>query len=110
MTVPVKLVYSAAPIDSSFSEQLSAHLHALVQGGFLSEWHEHHIPAGAEVTQERHRAWQSADILLLLLSVDYFLSPVYDDQEMQQALERYQSGQLLIIPILLRPCDWQSSV
>jgi energy-coupling factor transporter ATP-binding protein EcfA2 len=109
VTVPMKLIYSSASADEAFREQLSAHLHSLVQQGWLSEWHERLIPAGSEVAQERRRAWRSADIVLLLLSADYFLSDAYDDQEMQQALERHRSGQVLIIPVLIRPCEWQST-
>jgi DNA polymerase III delta prime subunit len=110
MTVPMKLVYSSAPADYTFCEQLSAHLHSLVQSGLLSEWHEQLIPAGAEVAQERRNAWRSADILLLLLSADYFISAAYADLEMQQMLERHRAGQVLVIPILVRPCDWQATI
>ncbi len=110
MPAPLKLVYSLAPADDAFREQLSAHFRPLVQQGFLSEWHEQLIPPGASVDQERRRAWSSADILLLLLSADYFSSAAFDNQEIQQALERHQSDKVLIIPILIRPCDWQSTI
>jgi DNA polymerase III delta prime subunit len=109
VTVPLKLVYSSAPTDAAFCEKLSTHLHTLVQKGVLSEWQEQDILPGAPVAEERHRAWQSADILLLLLSAEYFLSPAYNEQEMQQALARHQAGQVRIVPVLLRPCDWQST-
>lgn len=107
--MPIKLVYSSVPADDPFREQLSAHLYSLVQQGVLSEWHEQLIPAGADAAQERHRAWLAADILLLLISADYFVSDAYNSQEMQQALERHRSGQVLVIPILIRPCDWQAT-
>src|SRR5216110_1316427 len=110
MMVPVKLVYASAPADIVFREQLSAHLYPLTQKGLLSEWHEQLVPAGANATLERHQAWHAADILLLLLSADYFLSDAYDEDEIQQALDRHRPGQLHIVPILLRPCDWQSTI
>ncbi len=110
MPAALKLVYSLAPADDAFREQLSAHLRPLVQQGFLSEWHERLIAPGVPVDQERHRAWDSADIILLLLSADYFSSPTYDDQEIQSALERHQSDQVLIVPLLVRPYDWQSTM
>ncbi|HEU5374433.1 MAG TPA: NACHT domain-containing protein [Ktedonobacteraceae bacterium] len=106
----LQLVYASAPADEALRAQLSAHLHALVQGGLISEWHEQLIPVGADRTQERHRAWHNADILLLLLSSDYFLSDAFNEQEIQQALERQRLGQLLVIPILLRPCDWRATI
>ncbi|WP_220198767.1 TIR domain-containing protein [Ktedonospora formicarum] len=105
----MKLVYSSAPADYTFREQLSVRLNLLVQRGLLTEWHEQHIPPGADRGSERHNAWQSADILLLLLSADYFASDDYQSNEMQLALKRHQLGQLLIIPLLIRPCDWKST-
>lgn len=110
MTAPIKLVYASAPADAALREQLSAHLHLLIQGGLLSEWHEQRILAGTDATQERHRAWYSADVLLLLLSSDYFLSDAYNENEIQQALGRHRLGQILVVPILVRPCDWQATI
>jgi len=106
---PIKLVYASAPADQELREQLSTHLHALVQQELLFEWHEQRILAGADAAKERHLAWQAADILLLLLSADYFLSTAYDEHEFQQALDRHRHGQLLVVPVLVRPCDWQST-
>src|ERR1700757_4185002 len=108
--VPVRLVYSSAPADYAFREQLSAHLQTLVQNGLLSEWHEQLVPVGSEGAQERHRAWQSADVILLLLSADYLASDAFNRDEMQQALDRHRTGQVRIVPILLCPCDWQPTL
>lgn len=106
---PLHLVYAAAPADTALREQLSAHLHALVQNGLISEWHAQLIPAGASMAQEHQQAWRSAHILLLLLSADYFLSDAFNENAIQQVLERQRREQLLVIPILLRPCDWQAT-
>lgn len=110
MTVPVRLVYSSAPADTAFCDQLSAHLRPLVQKGLLIEWSEKSIQPGSDVAQERQRAWQEADILLVLLSADYFVSAEFDEKSMQQALKRHQSEQLLVLPVIVRPCDWQSTL
>lgn len=109
MTIPARLVYSSVPADDALQKQLSAHLSTLVQNGLLSEWYEQYIPAGADLIQERQRAWQAANVLLILLSSDYLASETFDSQQMQQALERQRLGQLLIVPVLLRPCDWQAT-
>lgn len=109
MSIPVRLVYSLAPDDDAFREQLSAHLQPFIQKGLLTEWHEQLIPAGSSPTQERQRAWQSADILLLLLSADYFASDAFNLQTIVQALDRHRSGQIQVVPLLLRSCDWQST-
>lgn len=92
MTIPARLVYSSVPADDALQKQLSAHLSTLVQNGLLSEWYEQYIPAGADLIQERQRAWQAANVLLILLSSDYLASETFDSQQMQQALERQRLG------------------
>lgn len=110
MTVPVRLVCSSASADAAFQEQLSTHLLPLVQNGLLTRWSEHHISPGSDIAQERQKAWQEADILLVLLSADYFASAEFDEKLLQQALERHHAKQLLILPIIVRPCDWKSTL
>ncbi|HEU5380877.1 MAG TPA: TIR domain-containing protein [Ktedonobacteraceae bacterium] len=110
MKVPVRLVYSSAPADAAFREQLSRHLLPLVQNRLLTEWSEHHISLGSDIAQERQKAWQEADILLVLLSADYFASAEFDKKSLQQALERHHAKQLLILPVIVRPCDWKSTL
>lgn len=110
MRVPVRLVYSLAHADNAFREHLSTHLHILVQHGLLTEWYEQCIAPGSDVAREQKKAWQTADILLLFLSADYFASQAFDEAEIRQALKRHQSGQILLLPLLVRPCDWQSTL
>jgi DNA polymerase III delta prime subunit/MFS family permease len=105
----MRLVYSSAPADESLRAQLASHLHPFVQKEGISEWYEQLIPPGADIAQARRVAWRSADALILLLSADYFLSEACASAEIQYALERRERGQILIIPVLLRPCDWQST-
>jgi hypothetical protein len=107
---PRKLVYFSASADAVLRDQLSAHLQPLVQEGLITEWHDLLIAAGSDVAEERRRAWGEADIFLLLISADYFLPATYDEQVMRVAIERQKRGQLLIVPILLRPCAWQATM
>src|SRR5258708_7372023 len=107
--VSVQLVYSSAPVDYNFRTQLSRHLQPLAQKGLISEWHEELIPPGSNTAEEIRRAWRNADILLLLLSADYLASDLFQNNEMVDALERQRLGQLRVVPVLLRPCNWQMS-
>lgn len=105
----MQLVYSSAPADDIFRAQLSKHLQPLVQQKRITEWHARLILPGVDTALERRRAWNSADILLLLLSADYFLSEDFRSDELQSALDRQRRGQLLIVPILLHPCEWRAT-
>jgi hypothetical protein len=46
---------------------------------------------------------------LLLVSPDFLASDYCTGREMLQALERHRSGSATVIPIIVRPSDWQHS-
>ena len=48
-----------------------------------------------------------ADIILSLVSADFVASDYCYDVEMTHAMERHERGEACIIPVILRPCDWQ---
>jgi hypothetical protein len=45
----------------------------------------------------------------LLISADFLASDYCYGIELQRALEGHQRGKARVIPIILRPCDWQTS-
>ena len=47
------------------------------------------------------------DLVLLLVS-STFLESEYCRKELVRALERRKAGKASTVPIILRPCDWQS--
>jgi hypothetical protein len=46
---------------------------------------------------------------LLLISADFLASDYCFDVEMKTALERHSAAEALVIPIILRPVDWQAT-
>jgi len=52
---------------------------------------------------------ESADIVLLLVSPAFLASDYCHEVEMQRALARHEEGTARVIPVILRPCDWQHS-
>jgi len=52
---------------------------------------------------------RTADVFLMLVSPDFFASDYCYGKEMSVALERYDSGDVLIVPIVVRPVDWKRS-
>jgi hypothetical protein len=43
------------------------------------------------------------------MSADYLASDYHFNTEIPQALQRSANGEVRVIPILLRPCDWKES-
>ena len=105
---PLTLVSIAAPEDTILLTQWKAHLRPLEQAGFISVWSEGELVAGADRVQELQRRVDGADLVVLLLSADFFSSP--DCQEMmKQALQHSSAGTTRVIPLLLRSVAWQES-
>ena len=62
--------------------------------------------AGQEWDDEIRAALQAADIILLLISVDFNNSQYIWDKELKTAMERHQRNEARVIPIILRTCEW----
>jgi DNA polymerase III delta prime subunit len=108
-TSPITLFYSYAHEDEPLRQQLETHLAALRRQGLISEWHDGKILPGAQWAREIVEHLESASIILLLISPDFLDSDYIYEIEMQRALERHKRGEARVIPIILRPADWQTS-
>jgi hypothetical protein len=51
---------------------------------------------------------ETADVVLLLISSDFIASDYCYDVEMTRALARHEAGEARVIPVILRPADWQT--
>jgi len=66
------------------------------------------IQPGAEFEREILDAIDAAEVALLLISEAFFASDFIRTVELPRILERAARGALVVIPILLEPCDWHS--
>jgi hypothetical protein len=109
MTEPIDLFYSYAHEDETLLKKLNTHLAALQRQGLLHAWYDRDILAGSLWAQEINTHLQTARIILLLISPEFIASDYCYGNEMTEALKRHALGEARVIPIILRPCDWQSS-
>jgi len=108
--VPVQLFYSYSHKDESLRDQLKSHLSALTREGLISGWHDRMITAGTEWQGEIDENLQHARIILLLVSASFLDSDYCNDVELRFAMERHDKGEARVIPVILKPCDWQHTV
>src|SRR5689334_14824072 len=106
---PVEVFVSSTQEDVSFLAQLETHLSVLQRQGLLALWHNRRIAAGAELAPTLNEHLQSGDLILLLISPDYFASSSHYERELQQALEQHEHRRARVIPILIRPSLWEHS-
>jgi tetratricopeptide (TPR) repeat protein len=102
------LFLSYAHEDRALCEELQTHLAALRQDGTLEGWNDRDIPPGATWEAEIRGHLDRADIILLLVSADYRFS-AFCGLEVRWALERAALGKTVVIPVILRPVDWEDA-
>lgn len=108
-TLPFTIFYSYAAEDEALRNELEKHLSMLHRQNYITSWYPRKITAGAEVNHEIEAHLNSAQFILLLVSPDYLASDYIYNKEMKQALERHEREDANVIPILLRPVDWENA-
>ena len=106
---PLKLFYSYAHEDEELRDALAQHLSTLKRQGVISAWHDREISAGEEWRGAINDQLEDAQIVLLLISPAFIASDYCYDKEMMRAMERHESGEARVIPVVLRPVDWQGT-
>jgi GUN4-like/TIR domain len=102
--ISVFLSYSRK--DKDMLDKLITYLAALRRTGKITTWHDRDIEAGSEWEPELLRQMDTADIILLLISADFMASDYCYGKELQRAIERHDRKEVRVIPVILRPCDW----
>jgi|GEM_PF-3138663 len=98
----VKIFISYAHEDEELQQMLRKHLDILG----LDVWVDREIRPGTEWNADIERELEAADIILLLLSVDFLSSDFVRKVEIPRALERHQLGVSRVVPVLLRTVAW----
>lgn len=101
----INVFYSYAPQDEQLLKELEKHLTVLKQEALITSWYSHKIMAGAERAHEIDTHLNTAQIILFLISADFLALNYRDGTEVRQALRRQSNG-AVVIPIILRPVDW----
>jgi hypothetical protein len=107
---PVQVFFSYSHKDEALRDELSKHLAILKRAGVIKEWHDRQIPPGSEWAGQIDDRMNHAHVILLLISSDFLASDYCHEIEMKRAMERHELHEAVVIPIILRPCDWNSAL
>jgi len=106
MSQPVKVFVSYAHKDESFKKELDIQLKLIGMQTPIHIWTDEDITPGQEWDNEIKQALEGADVILLLVSTDFLVSNYINDVEIKKAMERYNRGETLVIPIIIRPTQF----
>jgi hypothetical protein len=104
-----RVLVSYARRDIEFFKELSAHLSILQRKGTIELWHEGRIRAGEKWDETIKTQTRQASIFILLVSPEFLSSDFVWGWELTDVLERQKRGEVVVIPVIVRPCLWRES-
>jgi hypothetical protein len=108
--VPAQLFYSYSHKDEKLRDQLETHLSTLKRENRISAWHDRRITAGTEWNGEIDEYLKNSSVILLLVTANFLASNYCHDVELRYAMEQHEKGNARVVPVILRPCDWKTTV
>ena len=105
MAIHMLLCYS--PQDKRIAKKLKNHLSMLRYNGLVDIWDHADILPGAELRQETRNHFDSAQVILLLISSTFLASEYFYSVEVQATIRRHESKKTVVIPVILHPVIWQ---
>ena len=106
MAGKLNIFLSYAHEDEAMKVLLDRHLIMLKRSDKINVWQDRQIMAGSEWDESITKELAAADIILLLISVDFNNSQYIWDKELAVALQRHENNEARVIPIILRTCEW----
>jgi len=104
-----KLFISYAHEDEPFRVDFEKHLAGLKRDGYVDEWTDRRIIAGSEWAHEIQEHLDQSDIILLFISPDFMASAYCTEVEVQRAMQRHKMHTSRVIPVAVRPVDWNGA-
>lgn len=104
--IPVSVFTSYAHKDEELREELDVHLAMVKRHPAITVWNDRNIEAGEEWDDAIKSELNTADIILLLVSPRFLASRYIFDVEIKMALERHDKKEAIVVPIILKACDW----
>lgn len=92
--------------DADLLTKLHEHLAALRRQNLIVTWTDREISAGSVIDAEIAKAMNETDLYLLLVSAAFIESNYCYEREFAKALSRQKAGEALIVPVIVRECDW----
>lgn len=108
MAAPLKTFIIYAHEDLTFKTSLEKHLRHLVKSKKIELWSDREIKAGEVWDESIKLNLSEAEVILMLVSSDFYASDYIQDQEFTRAKEKFDKNEALLIPIIVRPCSWKS--
>ncbi|MBL7798294.1 MAG: toll/interleukin-1 receptor domain-containing protein [Saprospiraceae bacterium] len=106
MKKPLRIFIVYAREDSAYKDDLIKALSPLKNQGWVESWHDGDIRPGEAWDARIREQIEAADLILPLVSNDFFASEYIQNVEFHAAFERHQAGSCRIVPVIIRAGEW----
>jgi hypothetical protein len=93
--------------DAERVDKLCRHLHPVTRALGIDLWIDEHIRAGEVWDRKIKEALSKAKLFLFCISSDLLFSKYVDQVELKEARAKYDQGEALMVPVILRDCTWE---
>ncbi|HEY0755677.1 MAG TPA: TIR domain-containing protein [Ktedonobacteraceae bacterium] len=106
---PVEICLLYSQTDEDLKQSFLKHMAVLGRAERAIVWHDRDIQAGDDLNQQVDRRLASAPIILMLISADFIASDYCYSDKMEIAMKRQEKGEARVIPLIIRPVDWEET-
>ena len=95
--------------DRAYKERLTTFLKILGRKALFPTWDDKQIQSSDDWRARIQAAMDEANIAVLLISADFLASDFIQDQEIPRMRKRREIGELVILPVIVKPCPWKKA-
>ncbi len=106
---PIEIFFSYAHEDEALMDEVRLQLVVRERMGEIVKWHDRMIPAGDQWRTAIDHRIEQANVILLFMSPHFLSSRYCYEVEGGIALRRHRDGTAIVIPVVLRACDWTAT-
>lgn len=106
---PLKVFIGYAHRNKEYLISILGFLEELEDKKYIDVWHDERMEAGQNWQKEVNQQLYAADVVLFLITSDLLKSESTMTFEFNLAMARARNHELRIVPLIVEPCDWQST-
>lgn len=108
MADPLKTFIIYASADREYRNALERQLKSLIDNNLIQLWSDKEILPGEVWDAAIKKKLLDSELFLMLVSADFFNSNYIREKEFSLALEKLERGEAIVVPIIVRDCDWEA--
>lgn len=109
MTRPIDIFFSFAHEDEQWMDAVRKQLVLFDRQKRINKWYDRMLTPGESWKDKIDHHIHHAAIVLLFVSPDFFASDYCYEIELKEALQQHKDGRTVVIPIIVRPCKWDTA-